>query len=238
MCSKATALNKQAKLLGTARDTKEFRAKVKAGIDDTKRSIQQLKRQLQSLHAQRSLSEDDRFRIPGLQRSVDDAGKRYLKAVQEWLTAEQRHRAAEGRAVERERERRSSAEAGSLAAGGGTELEMSQLQSGALVNSEVEVRAAIMEEKAAEALEIQRAAEDLREMFQDVSNLVDEQQAGIDDIEANVESAAASVKKGTADLEDAAESQKKYRRRQCILLVIVVVVIAVILLSSGVIDGI
>ncbi|EOD30979.1 syntaxin E [Emiliania huxleyi CCMP1516] len=121
-------------------------------------------------------------------------------------------------------------EAGGGGEGGGGEgrqLQTQQLQ--ALQTNERE-----MAEREAGITSIQRAVNDVSEIFQDLALLVNEQGTQIDNIQTNIETAAASTTRGVRELVRADASQRRQRKRTCCLMMCVLVIILIIVLAIAV----
>lgn len=104
-------------------------------------------------------------------------------------------------------------------------MEVQQLE------GELEYNNAIIEEREAGIAEIQAQIGEVNEIFQDLAVLVNEQGTMIDDIEANIVRTSARTKEAQRELTRADKSQKSARTKMFCLMIIFAVVLIIILIA-------
>ncbi|KAH8404454.1 hypothetical protein KR222_003219 [Zaprionus bogoriensis] len=217
--SSSKQLEKQLKLIGTAKDLAGFRDKIHSINTKTNARVQATSQDLQRLQAVvRHGDRQQKLQLDKLMHEFQNVVKQYSAIQTEVSTASRRSYQA---AAEAEREAIETAS---------TELLQQQRQDQAGLERQHDMlveRHRQMEQIAADII-------DVHVIMNKINTLVIDQRTGVDDIEGNINATAAYVEEGRAELQKAAASRNSHRRKILILLVIAVIIGLIV---TGIIVG-
>lgn len=107
-------------------------------------------------------------------------------------------------------------------------LEESKRQEVLLVENEISLNEAIIEERDEGIREIQQQIGEVNEIFKDLAVLVHEQGTMIDDVSSNIGNAHSATEQATFQITEASKTQKSISSMSCLLLVIFGIVLLIV----------
>jgi syntaxin 7 len=111
--------------------------------------------------------------------------------------------------------------------------EQIQIQEDPTLNHDIAFNDALIDEREADLLLVEKSVAQVNEIFRDLGTLVHEQQYMLDNIESNVAAVEVNVENATGELRSANEYQKRARKKWvCLLSVALVVLLVLVLLAK------
>ena len=232
LTTRVAAYKRMVDVLGTKKDTKDHRIKLKQVGED----IGTLAKKTSSLFKRYKPGPADKQRHAKLLRDFQNVLKEFQLSQRRCAQQEQLS-LPKSPLKKKKRKGKQGVIEGDLQSRQAEEepLVNAQLQEQVRIDGELEYNNLLIEEREQDIKVIQHQIGEVNEIFQDLAVLVTEQGEMVDDIEANIVTTYGTTSNARKELETAAKHQKSTRTKLCIITVIVVVVVVVLLIFLNVI---